>query len=320
MTDFIKDAKIVLGFELEGLRALHKAFDGSLGVPFGNAVRCLLDVSGRVIVTGIGKSGHVARKIAATFASTGAPSSFVHAGEASHGDLGMIRPGDAIVALSRSGETEELHDIIGYARRFAIPIIAMTARENSALARNADFPLVLPDAPEACGETHAPTTSTTMMMALGDALAVCLLRARGFTATDFQGFHPGGSLGAALRRVGDLMDGDGVPLCLSSASLTEAVAAIADGGYGCVGVVEPDGRLVGIITDGDLRRKFSQAAPDAPAFSVMTSPPRMVQRDTLAGDALGVMSRCKITALFVVEDGRPVGLLHIHHCLTVGVL
>ncbi|MFN3960593.1 MAG: SIS domain-containing protein [Parvularculaceae bacterium] len=310
-------ARDVLALEIRGLEALS----ASLNEDFDRMVELLKGTRGKIVATGIGKSGHVARKIAATLSSTGAPAIFVHPGEASHGDLGVIAREDCVLALSKSGETPELSDVLAHARRFAIPVAAITAAPGSTLARAADARLILPEATEACGETRAPTTSTTMMMAAGDALAIALLRDKGFTASDFHGFHPRGSLGAALRRVRDLMHGpEHLPVVIDSASVTDAVAAMTRGGFGCAGVVNAAGALVGIVTDGDLRRAFGKAGADAAVTAIMTREPKTVTPETLAGEALGILSRGKITALFVVEGGRPVGLLHVHDCLSTGVL
>jgi arabinose-5-phosphate isomerase len=317
MSKHLDAARDVLSLEIKGLEALRASLDADVD----RVVALLAGTRGKIVATGMGKSGHVARKIAATLSSTGAPSIFVHPGEASHGDLGIIAREDSILALSKSGETPELSDLLAYARRFSVPVAAITAGANSTLAKAANARLILPEATEACGETRAPTTSTTMMMAAGDALAVALLRHKGFTATDFHGFHPRGNLGAALRRVRDLMHGpDALPLVIDSASLTDAVAAMTRGGFGCVGVVDATGALTGIVTDGDVRRAFGKSSPGDPVSAIMTSGPKTVTPDTLAGDALGILSRDKITALFVVDDGRPAGLLHVHDCLSTGVL
>lgn len=317
MNNPVEIARAVLGLEIRGLEALRD----SLGKGFEQTLALLKAARGRIIVTGMGKSGHVANKIASTFSSTGAPALYVHPAEASHGDLGMIARDDVILALSKSGETPELGDLLGYAARFSIPVAAITGGPNSALAKAAKALIVLPNADEACQETRAPTTSTTMMMAAGDALAVALLREKGFTATDFHGFHPGGNLGAALRRVKDLMHGlSATPLCLETATAGEAIERLNDGGFGCVGLIDRNGRLTGILTDGDLRRKFGTIDPAAPVREVMTKAPKTVAPEALAGDALALLSRSKITAVLVVEDGKPVGLLHVHDCLSTGVL
>ena len=294
---------------------------------FSRAVGLLAGAKGRVIVTGMGKSGHVARKIAATFASTGTPALFVHPAEASHGDLGMVVSGDAVLALSNSGETPELADLVAHARRFGLPLVAITGRAESALARAADQVLLLPPAPEACPLGLAPTTSTTMQLALGDALAVALLTRRGFGPADFRVFHPGGRLGARLSRVRDLMHtGDEMPVAPPETRMDAALVAMTAKRFGCLGIVE-DGRLAGIITDGDLRRALSPGAAQPRASllareagEVMTRTPRTIRPDSLAVEALHAMEQRSITALFVVDEtGAPVGILHIHDLLRAGV-
>lgn len=312
-------ARRVIALERDGLDRLA----GSIDDRFSAVVDLVRGVKGRLICAGVGKSGHVARKIAATLASTGTPAQFVHPTEASHGDLGMITPEDAVLALSKSGETTELGDLMAYCRRFSTPLIAMTAGRDSMLARAADFHLFIPDAEEACGETRAPTTSTTLMMALGDALAVALIEARGFTAGDFKTYHPGGTLGAALLTVADLMHaGEDLPLTGEATSMGEAVAIMTDKGLGCVGVTGADGRLTGMITDGDIRRHIASDLPSRAAHDVMTRNPKTVGPETLAADALRLMTAgtVKITQLFVIgEDGKPLGLLHIHDLLKAGL-
>ena len=312
-----------IALERAGLLLIETALaetDG-LGAAFARAVEALRAVTGRIIVTGMGKSGHIGRKLAASFASTGAPASFVHPAEASHGDLGMIQAGDAILALSWSGETAELADIITYSRRFAIPLIAVTANEASNAGREADVCLVLPMAEEACPHGLAPTTSTTMQLALGDALAVALLEARGFTARDFREYHPGGKLGAKLTFVRALMHtGERMPLVGIEARMDAAVAEISGKGFGCAGVLDDAGRLAGIITDGDLRRRMRVGWQDMPVAEVMTRAPKSVTPDTLAVEALQVLETRKITALFVLgETGAPVGIVHFLDLLRVGV-
>ena len=308
-----------ISIEMDGLALLRDSLDESAA----DIVRLIAGLKGRLICAGVGKSGHVARKIAATLASTGTPAQFVHPAEASHGDLGMITAEDAVLALSKSGETRELGDIIAYCRRFAVPLIAMTAGLQSTLARGADHVLKIPDAAEACGETRAPTTSTTLMMAAGDALAVALIEARGFTAEDFGRFHPGGALGAALAHVEDLMHGGReLPLVGEGAPMGEALIEMSAKGFGCVGVVAGDGRLAGIVTDGDLRRKMAPDLLERSAGEVMTRDPFTARRSLLAAEALRRMTagERKITQLFVVEeDGRPCGLLHIHDLLRAGI-
>ena len=308
-----------LDTEMAGLSALRS----SIGRDASEIVRLLAGLEGRLICAGVGKSGHVARKMAATFASTGTPAQFVHPSEASHGDLGMITTRDAVLALSKSGETREMGDLIAYCRRFGVPLIAMTAGADSALARGADLVFLMPNAAEACGETRAPTTSTTMMMAAGDALAVALIEARGFTANDFARYHPGGALGAALASVEDLMHaGDELPLVAFTASMGDALIEMSQKGFGCVGVTGEDGRLAGIVTDGDLRRRMAPDLTQRRAGDVMTADPMTASPGLLAAEALRRMTAGdrKITQLFVTgEDGRPVGLLHIHDLLRAGV-
>lgn len=282
--------------------------------------RVLASEHGRVIVSGMGKSGHIGRKISATLASTGTPSFFVHPGEASHGDLGMITRQDALILLSKSGETAELADIIAYSRRFGIPLIAITERKTSALGSAADVVLPLPLVGEACPLGLAPTISTTATLAIGDAIAVALLERRGFSATDFKTFHPGGKLGQRLLKVRELMHGAAeVPLVGSDVRMADALIVMTQKSFGCVGIVDAAGALAGIITDGDLRRHMSPDLLDMPTHAVMTANPKTVGPDTLAAEALGVMNDRKITSLFVVAEGKPVGLVHMHDCLRAGV-
>ncbi|WP_198378166.1 KpsF/GutQ family sugar-phosphate isomerase [Neoroseomonas rubea] len=317
----LEAARRVLALEAEALASLSDSLDER----FAQAVSQLAGATGRVVVTGMGKSGHVARKIAATLSSTGTPSLFVHPAEASHGDLGMIVAGDAVLALSNSGETPELADLVGHAKRFGLPLVGITGRAESALARAADVALVLPEAPEACPMGLAPTTSTTMQLALGDAIAVALLTRRGFTAADFRVFHPGGKLGARLSRVRDLMHGPAeLPLAPPGTAMDAAIVAMTARRFGCLGVQGADGRLLGIITDGDLRRALEAGGGAAllgrTADQVMTRAPRTVQPETLAAEALHLMNARSITAVFVVDaEGRPVGILHIHDLLRAGV-
>jgi arabinose-5-phosphate isomerase len=313
----IEAARRVLATEIAGLQALAKSLDRA----FVEAIDALAAAKGRVIVTGMGKSGHIARKIAATLASTGTPAFFVHPGEASHGDLGMIAPGDVVIALSNSGDTAELADILAYTSRFRIPLIAMTRRSESALAEGADVALVLPASAEACSLGLAPTTSTTMMLALGDALAVALLERRGFSAEDFQALHPGGQLGRQLLRVADIMhEGVAVPLVKRGASMADTILIITAKSFGCAGVTDEAGRLIGIITDGDLRRHMGSALLAERVETVMTPTPKTIRPQALAAEALGQMNAHAITSLFVVDDAwRPLGILHVHDCLRAGV-
>ena len=309
-------ARDVLKIEAEALGALADGLDGE----FERAVAQILQADGRLIVSGMGKSGHVGRKIAATFASTGTPAQFVHPAEASHGDLGMISEDDVVIALSNSGETPELGDIIGYCGRFGIPLIGMTSGAGSTLAEGADIALIVPKSTEACGITKAPTTSTTQMLALGDALAVALLRLKGFSERDFHTYHPGGKLGAALKRVTDLMHHKKMPLCAPEANFSEIVEQITSGGFGCCGVIENQ-RLIGIITDGDIRRALASDEAGQTAETLMTRNPRTIQEDGLAAEALSMLSEHKITALFIVNAEQvPVGLIHVHDCLAIGVV
>ncbi|MEM7654090.1 MAG: KpsF/GutQ family sugar-phosphate isomerase, partial [Pseudomonadota bacterium] len=273
-----------------------------------------------VIVTGMGKSGHVARKIAATFASTGTPAHFVHPGEASHGDLGMITGSDAVLALSNSGETNELSDLIDYTRRFSIPLLSISSREQSTLAATSDVALVLPNQPEACPMGLAPTTSTTMMLGLGDALAVALMSARGFSATDFSVFHPGGKLGRRLLKVDALMhSAKSLPLVRVDALMSETIVEISRRSFGCVGVITANGDLAGIITDGDLRRHMGASLLEMRADEVMTPGPKTISPSALAAEALNIMNANAITCLFVLAEGKPIGIVHIHDCLRAGI-
>jgi arabinose-5-phosphate isomerase len=315
-SSFLAVARQVLQAEAEALHTLAAA----IGMEFDQAVETLAGCTGRVIVSGMGKSGHVGRKIAATMASTGTPAFFVHPGEASHGDLGMIQRGDVVLALSNSGETAELSDIIAYSRRFGIPLVGITGRAGSSLARDSDVALVLPAVPEACPMGLAPTTSTTMQLALGDALSVALLTRRGFGAADFRVFHPGGKLGAQLMRVEQLMHAD-MPLAAPETGMDAALVAMTAGRFGCLGIRQ-DGRLIGIITDGDLRRAMKQGGDllARRAEEVMTRRPLAIAPQTLAAEALRIMNERSVTTLFVVDaEGVPRGILHIHDLLRMGV-
>jgi arabinose-5-phosphate isomerase len=306
--------------ESDGLTALAEAMADGLGAPFTDAVETIRAARGRVIVTGIGKSGHIARKIAATLASTGTPAFFVHAADASHGDLGMITSDDVMLALSWSGETEELKDLINYSRRFRIALIAVTGNAESTLGQAADIVLVLPPAREACPHNLAPTTSALMQLALGDALAIALLESRGFTAVDFGVFHPRGKLGAALKFVRDVMHpGEAVPLIARSAPMSEAIVEMSAKGFGCVAVIEKTGKLAGVITDGDLRRHMGSDLLQTRVDAVMTVAPKTIRPDQLASEALQLLNASKITALIVVEGERPVGIVHFHDLLRAGV-
>ena len=321
MSDFdaIAIGRRVLAAEADALAAQAQGLDDG----FRRAVDLLFAAKGRIICTGMGKSGHVARKIAATFASTGSASFFVHPAEASHGDLGMITGDDVIVALSKSGEARELADVLAYAKRFAIPLIAITAEPGSALGRAADALLQLAEAREATAEVNAPTTSTTLQIALGDALAVALLERRGFKPQDFHLFHPGGKLGAMLRTVRDLMHGaDELPLVDQAATMRQALLVMTEKRWGIVGVTDGEGRLVGAVSDGDLRRHIDGLLEHTAGEVMTPGPKKTVAPDMLASEALARMSdpAPAVTVLFVVEDSRPVGVLHVHDILRAGVM
>lgn len=319
-TSPISSALRTLNLAAEGLNRVAHEIAGPLAIAFDEAVSRLKAVNGRVILTGIGKSGHVAQKVAATFASTGTPAFFVHPSEASHGDLGMITKSDIIVAFSWSGETVELKPIITYSRRFTVPLIAITSQANSALGNQADVVLKLPRVTEACPHGLAPTTSTTIQLALGDSLAIALLDARGFTAHDFKIFHPGGSLGANLKYVSDVMhQKERLPLIESGASMADALVTITAKSFGCVGVTDADGKLIGVITDGDLRRHMGPDLLGASVNNVMTANPKTIAPTLLASAALELINSSRITALFVVDKQRPVGIVHVHDLLRVGV-
>jgi len=315
----VASALRTLAAERDGLTILMEAIGNGLGRPFTAAVETIAAAKGRVIVTGMGKSGHVGRKITATFASTGTPAHYVHPAEASHGDLGMIQTDDVIIALSWSGETAELADIIGYSRRFRVPLVAMTSNADSTLGRAADICLTLPKAKEACPNGLAPTTSTTIQLALGDALAVALLERRGFTAENFRVFHPGGKLGARLKLVRDIMHvGERLPLVGVEARMGEAIEEIGRKGFGAVIVVNGDGTLAGIVTDGDLRRNLRPDLATLPVSAIMTKTPRTIAPDALVATALEMEEASRITALIVVEHSRPVGLVHYLDLLRAG--
>jgi arabinose-5-phosphate isomerase len=320
-SDAARSAIRTIKYEKAGLADLERALGSGLSQPFEQAVERILALPGRVVVTGIGKSGHIGTKIAATLASTGTPSFFVHPVEANHGDLGMITTRDAIVALSWSGETSELQGIVSYSRRFSIPLIAITSGENSALARAADIVLCLPKSQEACPHGLAPTTSTLMTLAMGDALAVALLEARGFTAVDFKTFHPGGKLGATLAHVDDVMHaGDSVPVVALGTSVPDAVMTLSQKRFGCVGVVDESGVLVGIVTDGDIARRLGKNLVEMKVEEIMTKNPKTVRETTLATSAMGLLNLYNISALMVTDDdNRPVGVVHFHDLLRIGV-
>lgn len=309
-----------LEIEHAGLIALQEALRNGLGKPFAAAVDLLANCKGRVIITGIGKSGHIGQKIAATFASTGTPAFFVHPSEASHGDLGMVTPADVVVALSWSGETVELHNILTFSRRFKVPLIALTSRETSALGRAADVVLELPRTKEACPHGLAPTTSTLLQLAIGDCLAIALLQGKGFSAHDFKMFHPGGSLGAQLKFVADVMHKDDkLPIVRDNVKMSEALVTMTAASFGCLGIVDSKGKLAGIITDGDLRRHMGDELLGARTKDIMTKNPKSIAPDVLASAALEIINASRITSLFVVKKGKPVGIVHVHDLLRAGV-
>lgn len=312
----LNEGRRTLEVEAAGLKLLARSIDAS----FIEAVDLIHAVRGHTIVTGMGKSGHIAHKIAATLASTGTPAFFVHPGEASHGDLGMITRDNAVLALSNSGQTNELSDVVAYTRRHEIPLVAMTGREDSSLAQHADVALIIPSAEEACPHGLAPTTSTTMMLALGDALAMALLGKRGFTRDDYHSYHPGGKLGALLMKVRDVMNGpERVPSVPPGTSMADAMMTMSTGGFGLTAVVDGKGHLIGVITDGDIRRHAGKDLPSQKVEDVMTRQPKTIRPDALASEALRIMNENSITSLFVVDGSRPAGLIHIHDCLRAGL-
>jgi arabinose-5-phosphate isomerase len=316
----VQSALRTLDAEGSGIAAISAALQSDLGAAFTAAADLIRNAKGRLIVTGLGKSGHIGRKIAATFASTGTPAFFVHAAEASHGDLGMITADDVILALSWSGEQAEMKNLITYAKRFRIGLIAMTAERDSTLSLAADVALTLPKAREACPHNLAPTTSSLMLLALGDALAIALLEGRGFTSVDFSVLHPGGKLGAMLKYTRDLMhEGDAVPLKPLGTRMSDALVEMSSKGFGCVGIVDPRGQIVGIVTDGDLRRHMRADLMTALVDDVMTKNPKTISRDLLASEALEILNSSKITALIVTDARKPVGIVHLHDILRAGV-
>jgi arabinose-5-phosphate isomerase len=318
--ELIASAVRTLEAEAGGIAALIAAIGNGLGQPFTAAIDLMRSARGRVIVTGMGKSGHIGRRIAATFASTGTPAYFVHPSEASHGDLGMITPDDVIMALSWSGETVELKDLTDYSRRFRIGLIAVTAVADSTLARAADVVLLLPQAREACPHNLTPTTSTLMEHALGDAIAIAMLESRGFTALEFAKFHPGGRLGSMLKFVRDIMHtGEKIPLAPLGTPMSEAISEMTAKSFGCVGITDERGRLAGIITDGDLRRHMSPNLLELKVETVMTRRPETVRPDQLVSEALELLNTLQKTQLIVVDQDKPVGVVHFHDLLRAGV-
>jgi arabinose-5-phosphate isomerase len=317
--DYLVSAERALETEMAGLSALRAALKDGLAGPFQKACNLVQNISGRVIVTGIGKSGHIGTKIAASLASTGTPAFFVHATEASHGDLGMITADDVVLALSWSGETQELASLVAYTRRFKVPLIAITSRLDSTLGKAADIVLKLPSVAEACPHGLAPTTSALVQLALGDALTVALLEGRGFTIQDYKVFHPGGRLGASLKTAKDIMhSGAALPLVPASTPMTDGIVVMSQKGFGVLGVIDELNQLLGIITDGDLRRHVTSNLLDKSAGDIMTRGPKTVSTSALSASILELLNSVKITSVFVVEDGRPVGIVHMHDLLRAG--
>jgi arabinose-5-phosphate isomerase len=314
-------ARRAIEIETRGMTALLAELDGTLGEALTKAVATILAASGRVIVSGMGKSGHIARKIAATMASTGTPASFVHPAEASHGDLGMITPNDVVIMLSNSGESAELKDMLNYCVRFSVPMIAITANAASTMGRSADIVLQLPKAEEACPNGLAPTTSTLLQLALGDAMAMALLEAKGFSADDFRNYHPGGKLGAQIKHARDIMHHGGeLPLATQGTLLSVAIPILSEKKFGCLGVVDTDGILIGIVTDGDLRRHLGPDLTLRHVEDVMTKNPTTVHGDMLAAEVIEIINTKRITAVFVLDtQQKPAGLIHIHDLLREGV-
>jgi len=318
--ELIASACRTMDIESAGIKHLADAMHGPLGRAFAEAIELISQANGRVIVSGMGKSGQIGRKIASTLASTGTPAIYIHPGEASHGDLGIVTADDVIVVLSWSGETEELKDLVVHSGRFKVPLIAVTAGAESTLAHSADVVLRLPKHEEACPNGLAPTTSTTMQLVLGDALAVALLEQKGFTALDFKILHPGGKLGAALTFVREMMHtGAAVPLASADTAMSDAIVIMTEKSFGCLGVVDGAGKLIGIVTDGDLRRHMHDDLLATTAGTIMTPDPIVIEPEDLALAALEVINDAAITALFVVENGKPVGILHVHDLLRIGV-
>ena len=306
--------------EQQGIATLVAALEDGLAEPFARAVQTISAITGRVIVTGMGKSGHIGAKIAATLASTGTPAFFVHPAEANHGDLGMIARNDAIIAISWSGESAELRNIVAYSRRFSIPLVAITSGESSALAREADVVLLLPKVAEACPHGLAPTTSTMLQLVIGDALAIALLEQRKFTPDQFRTFHPGGQLGASLMQVREIMHvGDRIPLAAIGSRLKETIETLSRKRFGCVCIVNDDGTVAGIVTSGDLARNLDKALGSLRVDDIMTRKPKVIDPDSLAGEAMALLEDNRISALVVVEQDRPVGIVHFHDLLKIGV-
>ncbi|MBO0346989.1 KpsF/GutQ family sugar-phosphate isomerase [Roseibium limicola] len=318
-TAYLTSAERTLEAEIAGMSALRAALHNGLSKPFVETVDLISRSPGRVILTGIGKSGHIGTKLAATLASTGTPAFFVHAAEASHGDMGMITQDDVVIALSWSGETQELASLVSYTRRFKVPLVAITSSKNSTLGKASDIILQMPKVTEACPHGLAPTTSTLLQMAIGDALAIALLDSRGFTAQDFRIFHPGGRLGASLKTARDIMHtGTAIPLIARDGTMSDALLLMTQKGFGTVGVLNEDGALIGVITDGDLRRHISSNLLELMVEDVMTPAPKTIPQTALTGTIMELLNSKGITSVFVVDDTKPIGLIHLHDLLRIG--
>ena len=310
--EIIKEAKRVLKVEIASARTLDNSFNDSLY----NIIGVLFKTKGRVIVTGIGKSGHIANKIAATLSSTGTPSQFVHPSEASHGDLGNITKKDCILAFSNSGQSQELNDIINYAKRFNVPLLSVSSNKNSTLSKKSDYALIFKKPTEACPLNLAPTSSTTMTLIIGDVIAITLLKMRGFKKSNFSNFHPGGNLGKDLVKISEIMHGKlELPLVKENDLMSKALIVMTKKSFGCVGVLNKNKNLIGIITDGDLRRSMNASIVNKKAKFIMTSKPKMVSKSILVAEALNIMNTKKITSLFICEKTKPIGIIHIHDLL-----
>ncbi|MFD1696995.1 KpsF/GutQ family sugar-phosphate isomerase [Roseibium aestuarii] len=319
LSSCLTSAERTLEVEIAGLAALRAALHDGLAKPFARTVSLISRSPGRVILTGIGKSGHIGTKLAATLASTGTPAFFVHAAEASHGDLGMITQDDVVIALSWSGETQELASLVGYTRRFRVPLVSITSSSTSTLGQASDIVLEMPKITEACPHGLAPTTSTLLQMAIGDALAIALLETRGFTAQDFRVFHPGGRLGASLKAARDIMhSGDTMPLIAAGHSMSEALLQMTQKGFGTIGVIDDAGLLIGVITDGDLRRHITSNLLEKKVEEVMTRNPKTIEASALSGTVMELLNSKGITSVFVTHEGKPTGLIHLHDLLRIG--
>lgn len=317
MSDYIKIAKQVIDIEIEGLDATKSILNDN----FIRLIDDIIALKGRVILSGMGKSGHIAHKIAATLSSTGTASFFIHPGEASHGDMGMITKGDLVILLSNSGETKELVDIINYCKRLGIKLVALVRRKTSLLVDTADIAVVLPEVEEA-SEVDAPTTSTTMMLAFGDALAVTLAEAKGFSKEEFSIYHPGGKLGSQFLKIDKVMrKGNHLPLMVEDSKMSDVIVEMTKKSMGCVGIIEKtSGDLVGVITDGDLRRHMSNDLLNITASEIISGNPKTISGNSLAVEAVNIMTQFKITTIFVVENKKPIGAIHIHDCFKIGLI